>query len=141
MRDQNKIRSNCAISNGLEILGDRWTLLIVRDLMFTNRREFSHFLKAGEGISTNILSDRLEKLQCFGIISKQPHPEHGKKFIYDLTEQGLKLAPTLLEFMLWSYETQQNSFIPPKILDLLQKDRKKLVELINQRKCLEMQFF
>ena len=130
------MRSQCAIANGLEVLGDKWTLLIIRDLMFTNRREFGHFLKSGEGIATNILSDRLDKLQCFGIINKQPHPNHGKKFIYDLTEQGLKLAPILIELTLWSFETVEHAFIPPKILEMMRNDRQKLVSLINKRECL-----
>ncbi len=136
MIDLNNMRSQCAIANGLEILGDRWTLLIIRDLMFTNRREFGHFLKSGEGISTNILTDRLDKLQCFGIISKHPHPEHGKKFIYDLTEQGLKLAPTIIELTLWSLETVQNTFLPPKIAAMMRTNRQQLISLINQRECL-----
>jgi len=136
MIDLENMRSQCPIANALEILGDRWTLLIIRDLMFTNRREFGHFLKSGEGISTNILTDRLDKLQCFGIISKQPHPKHGKKFIYDLTELGLKLAPTIIEFTLWSLDTVENTFVPPKILEMMRNDRKKLISLINKKECL-----
>ena len=136
MIDLDNMRSQCAIANGLEILGDRWTLLIIRDLMFTNRREFGHFLKSGEGISTNILTDRLDKLQCFGIINKQPHPKHGKKYIYDLTEQGLKLAPTIIEFSLWSLEMVQNTFLPPGILEMMRHDRQKLISLIYKRVCL-----
>lgn len=136
MIDINTRRSQCPLANGLEILGDRWTLLIIRDLMFTNRREFGHFLKSGEGIATNILTDRLDKLQCFGIISKQPHTEHGKKFIYDLTEQGLKLAPTIIELTLWSFDTVQNTQMPPVILEMMRHDRTKLISLINKRQCL-----
>ncbi len=136
MIDLDNMRSQCAIANGLEILGDRWTLLIIRDLMFTNRREFGHFLKSGEDISTNILADRLDKLQCFGIISKQPHPEHGKKFIYDLTELGLKLAPTIIEFTLWSLDSVENTIVPAKILTMMRSDRKQLISRINKRECL-----
>jgi DNA-binding HxlR family transcriptional regulator len=130
------MRSQCAIANALDVLGDRWTLLIIRDLMFTNRREFGHFLKSGEGISTNILSDRLEKLQCCGIISKHPHPEHGKKYIYDLTEQGLRLAPTIIEFTLWSIDSIENALVPPKLLLMMREDRQTLLSLINKRECL-----
>lgn len=136
MIDLENMRSQCPIANGLDILGDRWTLLVIRDLMFTNRREFGHFLKSGEGISTNILTDRLDKLRCFGIINKQPHPKHGKKFIYDLTEQGLKLAPTLIEFTLWSLDTVNNASAPPKILEMMRNDKEKLISLINARVCL-----
>ena len=136
MIDLDKMRSQCAVANGLEILGDRWTLLIIRDLMFTNRREFGHLLKSGEGISTNILTDRLDKLQCFGIICKRSHPEHGKKFIYELSEQGLKLAPVMIELMLWSHHAVQNTFIPAKLLNMIQNDRQTLISLINRRECL-----
>ncbi len=133
MTEINDMRSHCPIANGLEILGDRWTLLIVRDLMFTNRREFGHFLQAGEGISTNILTERLNRLQYYGIISKFPHPYHGKKFQYELSDEGLKLAPTLIEFSLWSAGTIENTFIPPELIGMMQNQRKKLLSLIKKR--------
>ena len=127
------MRSQCAIANGLEILGDRWTLLIIRDLMFTNRREFGHFMQAGEGISTNILSDRLQRLQCHGVITKEDHPEHGRKFIYQLTDKGLKLAPMVIELTLWGNETIEDTFVPPPILKMMKTDREKLIGLINSK--------
>ncbi len=130
------MRTQCAVANALEILGDRWTMLIIRDLMFTNRREFGHFLNSGEGISTNILSERLERLQSHGIISKQPHPEHGKKFIYQLTDTGLKLAPTIIELTLWATQSIKNTYGPPHVLEMMKKDKQKLIDLINQRECL-----
>lgn len=130
------MRSECPVANGLEILGDRWTLLIVRDLLFTNRSEFGHFLNSGEGISTNILSERLERLQCHGIISKQPHPEHGKKFTYQLTTAGLKLAPTIIELTLWAAQNIEDTSAPPGFLDMMKNNRKKLINLINKRECL-----
>lgn len=129
-------RSRCPMANGLDILGDRWTLLVIRDLMFTNRREFSHFLNSGEGISTNILTERLERLQCSGIISKQPHPEHGKKFIYQLTERGLGLAPMMVEFTLWACDNIDGIFMPPEIYQLMKKNRAALLEKIQRRETL-----
>ncbi len=129
-------RSPCAISSGLEILGDRWTLLIVRDLMFTNRCEFGHFLHAMEGISTNILTERLERLQCSGIIEKLPHPEHGKKFIYRLTERGIALAPMLIELSLWGYAHVAGTFIPPAIYTMMMNDRSALLKKIAAREPL-----
>ncbi|MCB1667962.1 MAG: helix-turn-helix transcriptional regulator [Pseudomonadales bacterium] len=130
------MRSQCALANGLEILGDRWTLLIVRDLMFTNRCEFSHFMQSGEGISSNILADRLERLVEHGVISKQPHPGHGKKYIYRLTDVGLKLAPTVIEFSLWAAENIEGAFVPPSLVELMQGGREKLLGLIYQRQTL-----
>ncbi len=126
------MRSPCPMANGLDILGDRWTLLIIRDLMLTNRREFGHFLNSGEGISTNILTERLERLQSSGIISKEAHPEHGKKFIYQLTERGLGLAPMMIEFTLWAYENIEGIFMPPELYQLM-KNRTALLEKIQRR--------
>ena len=101
-----------------------------------NRREFGHLLKSGEGIATNILTDRLDKLQCFDIIIKKPHAAHGKKFIYQLTEQGLALAPTLIEFTLWSFETFADTRMPAHILQMMRHEKEQLISLINQRECL-----
>ncbi|MBB3060801.1 winged helix-turn-helix transcriptional regulator [Microbulbifer rhizosphaerae] len=126
------MRSRCALANGLEILGDRWTLLIIRDLMFTNRREFRHFLASSEGISTNILTDRLQRLQGAGIISKRPHPDHGKKFIYELTTAGRALAPTMIEFALWALHTIEGTFLPQPLLDMMENHRDELVEKIGR---------
>ena len=126
-------RSPCAIASGLEVLGDRWSLLVIRDLMFTNRCEFGHLLHAGEGISTNILSQRLERLQRAGVISKEPHPSHGKKFIYRLTEQGLKLAPTMIEFGLWCCDTFDDVMMPPSVYELARRDRDKLLAMVAAR--------
>ncbi len=136
MIEIDKKRSKCALANGLEILGDRWSLLIIRDLMFTNRREFSHFLNSGEGISTNILSDRLERLQNAGVISKKPHPSHGKKFIYDLTELGVALAPTIVELNLWACSAIDGTRVPRRALDMMRNHREKLLEMIAQRQPL-----
>ncbi|BFM05301.1 winged helix-turn-helix transcriptional regulator [Halioxenophilus aromaticivorans] len=126
-------RSPCAIANGLEILGDRWSLLIVRDLLFTNRCEFGHLLHAGEGISTNILSDRLERLQTAGVIDKSQHPSHGKKYRYQLTEAGLKLAPTLIEFGLWCCATFDGVRMPAAVYDLAVNNREKLLAMVAAR--------
>lgn len=125
------MRSGCAIANALEILGDRWTLIIIRDLMFTNRNEFGHFLNAGEGISTNILTERLNRLQCYGIIEKQPHPTHGKKFRYALTRQGKKLLPTLIELSQWSIDSIDNTMMPAVLLEMIKKDPDEVVRRVN----------
>ena len=126
-------RSECSLSSGLEILGDKWTLLIIRDLMFTNRQEFGHFLQSGEGISTNILTERLQRLQYYGLILKNPHPDHGKKYIYTLTDEGIKLAPTIFEFTLWASQSIENTFVPPQILSAIKNDQAKLLKLIKKR--------
>lgn len=134
--ERHESRSICALANGLEIVGDRWTLLIIRDLMFTNRNEFGHLLQSGEGISTNILTERLERLQQYHILEKLPHPTHGKKFVYRLTDRGLGLLPVLLEMVLWAHDVFDNSYIPPHIHDMMVNDRQRIIDKVNKREPL-----
>ena len=95
-------RSGCPISIALEQFGDPWSLLIVRDVMFKGLRTFNEFQLAGEGIASNILSDRLERLEEAGILRKQRDPTDGRRYLYSLTAKGLDLAPVLVELVLWS---------------------------------------
>ena len=90
-------RSNCPISISLELFGDRWTLLIVRDLLFQDLHTFKEFLDQGEGIASNILADRLKRLEQRGIIKKFAHLTDARKARYELTEKGYDLAPVLID--------------------------------------------
>jgi DNA-binding HxlR family transcriptional regulator len=99
---QSDRRSGCPISISLEIFGDRWSLLIVRDLMFKGLRSFREFAAAGEGIATNILTDRLERLEGAGIISSAADVEDRRRVVYRLTRKGIELAPVLVEMVLWA---------------------------------------
>ena len=94
-------RSACPISNTLDILGDKWTLLIVRDLMFKGKKTFSEFLQSEEKIATNILADRLLTLEKKGIVEKKAFPENKVKNLYQLTPKGIDLMPILFEILLW----------------------------------------
>lgn len=96
------MRSTCPINIALETLGDAWSLLIVRDLMFKGRKTFKDFLEAEEGIASNILTERLQRLEACGLISRKPDPDDARRNIYRLTETGIDLAPLLLETVLWS---------------------------------------
>ena len=95
-------RSNCPISFALDLFGDRWSLLIIRDLMFKQRTHFKEFSAAGEGISTNILSNRLERLEDSGIIASEIDPDDARAKRYRLTQKGADLAPLLTEMIVWS---------------------------------------
>lgn len=95
-------RSDCPINIALEALGDSWSLLIVRDLMFKGRKTYKEFLEAGEGIASNILADRLQRLEALGIISRRQDPADARRYVYRLTETGIDLAPVLVEVVLWS---------------------------------------
>jgi DNA-binding HxlR family transcriptional regulator len=94
-------RSACPINLSLELLGDTWSLLIVRDLMFGSARHFRELLRSQEGISTSILADRLRKLVAHGVISASEDPTHKQKTVYSLTEMGIALLPVLVRLGAW----------------------------------------
>jgi DNA-binding HxlR family transcriptional regulator len=98
-------RSGCPINLTLEVVGDKWSLLIIRDIMFGNRRHYRELLtKSDEGISSNILADRLKMLLEQGIITRQDDPSHKQKGIYSLTEQGIELLPILAQMASWGFK-------------------------------------
>jgi DNA-binding HxlR family transcriptional regulator len=88
------------------MFGDNWSLLIIRDLMVRGFRTFKEFEEAGEGIATNVLADRLKKLQAAGLISTEADPNDGRRVHYRLTEKGIDLAPVLLELLIWGAQHQ-----------------------------------
>lgn len=95
-------RSGCPINLGLEVFGDKWSLLIIRDMMFAGKRHYREFLASAEGISSNILADRLAMLVGAGIISKAEDPSHRLKAIYSLTHKGIDLLPVIAQISRWS---------------------------------------
>jgi DNA-binding HxlR family transcriptional regulator len=97
-----KRRSGCPLNASVEILGDRWSLLIVRDVMLRNFRFYNEFLESHEKIATNILADRLRNLETHGIITTERDPSDGRKVIYTLTAKGIGLAPVMAEMVLWA---------------------------------------
>ncbi|MCA1936123.1 MAG: helix-turn-helix transcriptional regulator [Asticcacaulis sp.] len=115
-------RSKCPINLLLEVVGDSWSLLIIRDLMFKGRSTYKAFLNAEEKIATNILADRLSKLESAGLISKATDPDDARKYIYRLTEKGADLAPVLVEMMLWSNKYHITD-TPKDFLASLQKNK------------------
>lgn len=95
-------RSTCPISTALEVVGDRWTLLVIRDLVFAGKRRFREFLQSEEAISSNVLADRLSMLVRSEIVRKEDDPTHAQKAIYSLTEKGVDLLPVLVALSAWS---------------------------------------
>jgi DNA-binding HxlR family transcriptional regulator len=95
-------RSECPLNVSVEMLGDRWSLLIIRDMMLRGFRTYKEFMECYEGIATNILADRLRKLVAYRIITAEPDPSDGRKLIYSLTAKGIDLAPVLTEMVLWA---------------------------------------
>lgn len=97
-------RSDCPIHTALDLLGDRWSLLVIRDMMFAGKRHFREFLQSEEGISSNILADRLATLVANGILTKAEDPSHRQKAVYSLTEKGIGLLPVLAALSAWSQQ-------------------------------------
>jgi len=115
-------RSDCPIHFALEVFGDRWTLLILRDLLFKEETTYGGFLRGEEGIATNVLADRLSRLERDGIIVKEPH-ERGSKGRYYLTTKGIDLVPILLETIRWSARYDERTAAEPAFVERLDKDR------------------
>jgi DNA-binding HxlR family transcriptional regulator len=98
-------RSACVMNRMVEVFGDQWSLLVLRDIMFMNRRHFRELLTESlEGIASNILADRLQKLVKQGILVKSHDPSHKQKAIYSLTEKGVELLPLLIEMNAWGHK-------------------------------------
>ena len=116
----------CPIRFSLSLFGDKWSLLIIRDLMFKKRCYYSEFLNAGEEISTNILADRLARLERHDVIVKSRDPTHGKKFVYCLTEKGLDLMPVMFAIMDWSEKYDDQTEVPKKFINELRNRPKSL---------------
>lgn len=117
-----KKRSDCPISSSLEIFGDKWTLLILRDVMLRGKNSYGEFLESEEKIATNILADRLKLLEKEGVLTKRVSPENKSKFIYSLTEKGIDLLPVIIEIMDWG--AKYNANCPRKELGKrIQKDK------------------
>ncbi len=125
-------RSGCPVSVSLEILGDRWSLLIVRDLMVRAHRTFKEFQNSGEGIASNILADRLQKLQAAGILFSESDPSDGRKMNYRLTEKGIDLAPVLLDLLIWG-ATHEATGAPCEVIAEMAKNREPLLAETRRR--------
>jgi DNA-binding HxlR family transcriptional regulator len=102
--------STCPISYALEIFGDRWTLLVLRDLMLNSRRRYKELLACPEGIATNVLADRLKRLEQRGLISKARDPMDARQYLYDPTEASIELVPMLFEMIAWSAKNGDGQF-------------------------------
>jgi len=126
-----KRRSGCPLNASVEMLGDRWSLLILRDMMLRGFRSYKQFLESYEGIATNILADRLRRLETYGIITTAPDPSDGRKLIYSLTRTGIDLAPVLTEMVLWAaaHEDTENQ----ALVRLMKKDKQQFIAEIRKR--------
>ena len=126
-----KHRSQCPISYSLDIFGDKWSLLVLRDILFYDRRRFSDFMPT-ERIATNILTDRLHKLEATGIIAKERDPKLKNKFIYSATPKGASLMPLLIEMTLWGLEHDPGSLASQEFIARSQSEKPKVVREVTR---------
>ncbi|MGA2415056.1 MAG: helix-turn-helix domain-containing protein [Candidatus Sulfotelmatobacter sp.] len=126
-----KRRSDCPLNASVEMLGDRWSLLIIRDMMLRGARTFKEFLECYEGIATNILADRLRKLVDDGVIRAQADPSDGRKLNYRLTKKGIGLAPVLTEMVLWAAAHEETG--NPQLVRLMRADKEKFLAGVRRR--------
>jgi DNA-binding HxlR family transcriptional regulator len=126
-----KWRSGCPVNASVEILGDRWSLLIIRDMMLRGFQSYKEFLSSYEKIATNTLADRLRNLITHGIITTHRDPKDGRKVIYRLTAKGIALAPVLTEMVLWAarHEKTENE----SLVRLMKEDKELFLAQIRKR--------
>lgn len=131
-RSKTKPRSGCPVSVSLELFGDRWSLLIVRDLMVRGYRTFKQFQQSGEGIATNILADRLRRLEAAGILTAETEREDRRRVSYRLTEKGIDLAPVLLEILIWGTRHEPTG-APCGVIEEMAKNRDAVLAEVRRR--------
>src|SRR5258708_19686661 len=117
-----KRRSDCPLNVSLEIFGDRWTLLIVRDLMLKGRTRFGELLEGGEGIASNILTDRLSRLEAHGLVQRHRDPADARRLTSRLTHPRIHLPPVLFEMILWAAQHEETAALPEEV-ERMQRDR------------------
>jgi DNA-binding HxlR family transcriptional regulator len=120
------------VSISLERFGDRWSLLIIRDLMVRGFRTFKEFEASGEGIATNILADRLQKLETAGIIAAEVEETDGRRVNYRLTEKGIDLAPVLLELLIWGTRHEETG-APCAVIEKMARNRDQVLAEVRRR--------
>ena len=130
-KSSKKWRSGCPLNASVEILGDRWSILIIRDMMLREFQTYKEFLSSYEKIATNILADRLKNLEAHGIIAGRRDVKDGRKVIYRLTAKGIDLAPVLTEMVLWAggHEDTENE----ALVRLMRKNKEKFIAEIREK--------
>ncbi len=126
-----KQRSTCPVSTSLDVLGDKWTLLILRDMLFAGKSTYGQFLQSAEKMATNILADRLAALEENGLVTKEVAADKKSKFTYRLTEKGLDIVPLLVELVLWG-ATHCATIVSPGLLEELQTGKEAAVAKYKQ---------
>ena len=135
MSDGRKRRlSGCPIDYGLDVFGDRWTLLVIRDLLFVGKRHFKELMESPERIASNILTARLKKLEERGLIERCADPDNRKQVIYTLTDKGRDLIPVLVEIVRWGGRHDPNTLVPKNVVARFARDNESI--LAELRACM-----
>lgn len=134
-KTKDNLRSHCPVNYGLEAFGDRWALLILRDIVFRGKHSYGEFLRSEEGFSTNILASRLDHLVETGILRREEHETDGRKESYWLTEKGLDLIPVLFEMILWSakYDSQSEAKRIMRLVELIREDNRSISQKVREQ--------
>lgn len=127
-----EVRSHCPINFTLEHLGDKWSLLIIRDLMFKGKRHYNEFLEAGEKVSTSVLGDKLKKLEVYGIISRGRDTVKKSRIRYSLTKKGIDLLPILIEMIIWGGEKDLLTETPQEFIDQATQNKEVFIRQIRE---------
>jgi DNA-binding HxlR family transcriptional regulator len=118
-----RILSGCPIDYALEIFGDRWSLIVLRDLLVRRKRHFREMMRSDEGIASNILAARLKKLEAWGLIARAPDPANKRQVVYAPTAKGKELIPVLVEIAIWSAKHDPNTKVNAGYIRRARKDR------------------
>lgn len=121
-----KVRSHCPINFMVETLGDRWSFLILRDLVMRGKRYYGEMLESEEGISTNILAARLVQLEREGFVVKRRDQTHGSRYVYTPTQKALDAISVMLQMVLWSYKYDPDSLAPREMVERIKADPEKI---------------
>lgn len=126
-----ELRSDCPINYALEFLGDKWSLLIIRDFVFEGKRFYKDLLRSKEGIATNVLSDRLKRLEKLGILHSEVYEKQKTQKIYTLTDKGKDLIPVLVEIIRWSSKHKDGLNVHPDFLKKLETHKDQVIANIT----------
>ena len=129
----NNFRCNCPITSALDIVGDKWTLVIIKQMLLEGKKTFKDFSESDEAIASNILSSRLKMLEEFKIITREKLPDNKKTNIYLLTEKGLGLTPTIIELTIWSdlnIREHHSSIISDSRIEMVKKNKEESIKMI-----------
>lgn len=120
-------RSSCPIASALDFVGDKWTLVVLRDIIMVRRRHFHELLAGNEGIASNILASRLQRLEAAGMITRQRDPAEPRRVIYQPTAKALDLLPVMIELVRWGLKYDQKTSAPAQFMRRLDQDREQFI--------------